>query len=535
MSEPTVFFTLDGVKIKIQCSKDDNMKDICQKFASKIRKKLSSFIFLYGGNQVKFDYTFYNQATSIDKSDNQMNILVYRNDEDEDEYVCPICGEKIPIDTKKIDVIIESNNSIKETINGIKLQLDNIIKNSLLNEVNIQLKNICVLLNNINQDINQNSDKLRNLLKDFSNNNDSKNKCFIKGVLDIKANEINNSITLFNTNFNNKIEVILNNEKVKMIQEENKWKYKFNKDGKYTFEIVFKDIITDLNEFFSQCSNLISLDFSNFDTSKVTNMSSMFNECNSLKEIQGLDKFITNNVTDMSKMFNACYKLESLDLSNFDTSNVKNMLYMFCNCYKLKEIKGIDRFITNNVMNMGGLFGRCYELEYLNLSNFNTSNVMNMAYMFNECSKLKGIKGLEQFITNKVIIMNTMFQSCFELEYLDLSSFNTANVNNMSYMFNNCNKLKEIKGINKFITNNVKDMKLMFNQCYKLESLDLSNYNTCNVTNMQYMFHNCNSLKYLNLKKFVINCDTKDMLNFQRNGCNFITDNNELLALYNSS
>ncbi len=52
MSEPTVFFTLDVVKIKIQCSKDDNMKDICKKFASKIRKKLSSFIFLYGGNQV---------------------------------------------------------------------------------------------------------------------------------------------------------------------------------------------------------------------------------------------------------------------------------------------------------------------------------------------------------------------------------------------------------------------------------------------------------------------------------------------------
>ena len=47
MSEPTVFFTLDGVKIKIQCSKDDNMKDICQKFSSKIRKKLSSFVFLY--------------------------------------------------------------------------------------------------------------------------------------------------------------------------------------------------------------------------------------------------------------------------------------------------------------------------------------------------------------------------------------------------------------------------------------------------------------------------------------------------------
>ena len=61
MSEPTVFFTLDGVKIKIQCSKDDNMKDICQKFSSKIRKKLSSFVFLYGGSQEQYyNYLFHN-------------------------------------------------------------------------------------------------------------------------------------------------------------------------------------------------------------------------------------------------------------------------------------------------------------------------------------------------------------------------------------------------------------------------------------------------------------------------------------------
>ena len=54
--------------------------------------------------------------------------------------------------------------------------------------------------------------------------------------------------------------------------------------------------------------------------------------------------------------------------------------------------------------------------------------------------------------------MNTMFAVCKELEYLDLTNFDTSNVTDMSFMFNECKKLKEIKGINKFITNKVTNM-----------------------------------------------------------------------------
>ena len=32
-------------------------------------------------------------------------------------------------------------------------------------------------------------------------------------------------------------------------------------------------------------------------------MNSMFNNCNELKEIKGIENFTTNNVTDMSKIF----------------------------------------------------------------------------------------------------------------------------------------------------------------------------------------------------------------------------------------
>ena len=112
-------------------------------------------------------------------------------------------------------------------------------------------------------------------------------------------------------------------------------------------------------------------------------MSWMFNKFNKLREIKGVDKFITNKVTDMKGMFSECKELEYLDLSNFDTSNVTKMNHMFNECYKLKEIKGINKFITNKVTNMKQMFNRCSELESLNLSNFNTSNVNIWIIKFN--------------------------------------------------------------------------------------------------------------------------------------------------------
>ena len=107
--------------------------------------------------------------------------------------------------------------------------------------------------------------------------------------------------------------------------------------------------------------------------------------------------------------------------------------------------------------------------------------------MFNKCHKLKEIKGINKFNTNKVTDMSGMFQLCKELEYLDLTNFETSNATNMSFMFNQCHKLKEIKGINKFNTNKVTDMKVMFQECNELEYLDLSNFDTSNVTNMAGM------------------------------------------------
>ena len=99
-----------------------------------------------------------------------MKILVYKNEDN--EYICPKCGEKIKFNTEKIDEIILSINNSRDAINGIKFNIDNIIKISSDNFVNIQLKSVNVLLNTLNEDIKKINEKLNNLL----NNNKIKNE-----------------------------------------------------------------------------------------------------------------------------------------------------------------------------------------------------------------------------------------------------------------------------------------------------------------------------------------------------------------------
>ena len=78
-------------------------------------------------------------------------------------------------------------------------------------------------------------------------------------------------------------------------------------------------------------------------------------------------------------------------------------------------------------------------------------------------------------------------------------------------------------------------MRIIFQECNELEYLDLSNFNTANVTTMAFMFYNCNKLKILNLLNFTINCETKNMLKFNKKECKFTAKDEKLIQLFNSS
>ncbi len=229
----------------------------------------------------------------------------------------------------------------------------------------------------------------------------------------------------------------------------------------------------------------LELDLSNFNTSQVTSMYSMFLDMFYLTTLN-LSSFDTSNVTNMSYMFYGMSNLTTLDLSSFNTSKVIDMSGMFFYIYNLTTLD-LSNFDTSNVTNMEAMFNRMPELTSLDLSNFDTSKVTDMSAMFFNTSNLTTLN-LSNFDTSKVTDMGSMFYGTSNLTTLNLSSFDTSNVTNMSYMFYGMSNLTTLN-LSSFNTSNVTDMSCMFSGMPNLITLDISNFDTSQVTSMYGMFY----------------------------------------------
>ena len=168
-----------------------------------------------------------------------------------------------------------------------------------------------------------------------------------------------------------------------------------------------------------------------------------FSGMSNLTTITGMKEYLnTSEVTNMNNMFSGCSSLTSLDVSGFNTSNVEYMASMFYGCSNLKNLD-LSSFNTSQVQFMNYMFSYCRKLQSVNLSSFNTSNVVEMSGMFIECNKLASVD-LSSFNTSNVTNMHNMFLYCSNLTSLDISGFNTANVTDMQDMFAVCPALTTI-------------------------------------------------------------------------------------------
>ena len=199
--------------------------------------------------------------------------------------------------------------------------------------------------------------------------------------------------------------------------------------------------VTSMHSMFNDCKALTSLDLSSFDTTKVTIMYSMFRDCNALTSLD-VSSFDTRSVTNMCDMFNGCGSLTSLDLLSFNTNKVTDMYSMFRDCNALTSLD-LSSFDTRSVTHMGSMFYSCNALTSLDLSSFDTTKVIDMSGMFRDCKALTELS-LSSFNTDKVKYMSNMFSNCGSLTSLDLSSFNTRNVTSMYAIFSSCKALQKV-------------------------------------------------------------------------------------------
>ena len=179
---------------------------------------------------------------------------------------------------------------------------------------------------------------------------------------------------------------------------------------------------------------------------------------------------------------------ETLDgLDLLDTSNVTNMRRMFAGLGNLN-------MYDNTMMN---LLPNPKEIT-LDVSTFDTSNVTDMSLMFEQAA-IKNIN-IGNFNTRKLTDTRWMFAQCGILQNIDLSRFGTATISNASGMFELCMSMSSIN-LDGATFENTTSMSSMFSGCESLTTLDLSSFNTAKVTDMKWMFKNCSSLTTITVSK----------------------------------
>ena len=192
---------------------------------------------------------------------------------------------------------------------------------------------------------------------------------------------------------------------------------------------------------------------------------------------------------------------DEIDLLHDYTLNMKLLNYQVQKSYmegknNINE-KNIDIYINDKKIKFN------YKYKSNEKGNIKVKFILNKlltstTYMFYGCSSLQSID-LSSFNSTKINDMSCMFNGCSSLQSINLSSFNTTNVKYMDYMFHNCSSLKSIN-LSSFNTTNVNNMCCMFSGCSSLQSIDLSSFNTTNVEVMYSMFDRCSSLKRENVK-----------------------------------
>ena len=127
-----------------------------------------------------------------------------------------------------------------------------------------------------------------------------------------------------------------------IIKKGNNYKY-YPETKEELKDIILKRIKEEGNE----------VDLNDIDVSKITDMSSLFEDTDFNGDIS---KWDVSNVTNMSYMFYGCISFNQ-DISTWNVSNVTNMYCMFCNCKSFNQ--DISAWDVSNVTNNHYMFYKC--------------------------------------------------------------------------------------------------------------------------------------------------------------------------------
>jgi len=224
----------------------------------------------------------------------------------------------------------------------------------------------------------------------------------------------------------------------------------------------------DMASSFSSCVNLKKIEIGDGENIISTGMYSLFNSCRSLEEIPTLN---TSHATSLSSYMSSCVSL--LESPAIDASSCTNLNSINNSCFSLVKSGGFKNL--NRPERMESAFWECYSLRELPsglFEDFNSTPARCRA-MFNSCQTLKSIAGINLSGVNEVSTTNyQMFVNCTSIE--DYSNITFGSGTNADYMFQNNYRMFSFSGVD---VSQFYSTRNMFHNCRSLRHVDITGIN----------------------------------------------------------
>lgn len=172
--------------------------------------------------------------------------------------------------------------------------------------------------------------------------------------------------------------------------------------------------VTSLKKFSREGNSCIGKFFM-FDTSRITNMSYMFEKCVTFNQPVNFD---TRNVTEMTSMFDGC-KVFNQPVIFSDTSKVVYMSMLFNGCTAFNQSVNINASSADTLF---GLFAGCKSFNQPVIIT-NTSKVKDLSMMFNSCGEFNQPLSLVNWDLSSATNMKNMFTNVQASADFDLSGW----------------------------------------------------------------------------------------------------------------
>ena len=289
---------------------------------------------------------------------------------------------------------------------------------------------------------------------------------------------------------------------------------------------------------FSNCTELVSVNATNFDLSSANNTTRMFSDCSNLTTITGHEDWVISSSTNANYMFTECTSLTTLNSAGWTFGSLVSAYAMFYNATSVANID-VSAWDMSTCTSVGFMFGGNRNMSFTNLDlsnwslapvSFGADTLNAMSWMFSYCINLTAID-LTGFNTSGVLQLQGLFYNCRSIGAIDVTGLDTSNVVMMESAFYNLDGGaygKNMVGIEAWDTSSVTNFRRTF-QNAKAWNPNIENWDTSSATNMNEMLFDCDSFNR-NISAWDINQVTS-FASFMTNSTGLSTANYDALLI----